>query len=138
VSTYLSRTTVSYQSESRPWLLGQEGTKPGDNPTATLDVSAFTAGTHYPNGYIPNGTVVSRLVSGLWGPFDAAAASGEHGILFGSIVIPDLANLAQDAAGALVRNNANVDFNRLPAGGRPTLAALRTALPRVQVDDVTP
>jgi hypothetical protein len=138
VATFLSRTTVSYQSESRPWLLGQEGTKPGDNPTATLDISAFTAGTHYPNGYIPNGTMVSRLAGGLWGPFDAAAASAEHGILFGSITIPNLADLTQDAAGALVRNNANVDWNRLPAGGRPTLAAARTALPRIQFDDVTP
>jgi hypothetical protein len=138
VATFLTRTTTTYQSESRPWLLGQEGTKPGDNPTATLDISAFTAGTHYPNGYIPNGTVVSRLVSGLWGPFDNVAASGEHGILYGSITIPNLADLTQDAAGALVRNNANVDFNRLPTGGRPTLAQARTQMPRIQFDDVTP
>lgn len=138
MATFLSRTTTTYQSESRPWLLGQEGTKPGDNPTATLDISAFTAGTHYPNGFIPNGTMVSRLVSGLWGPFDAAAASNEHGILFGSITIPNLADLTQDAAGALVRNNANVDYNRLPAGGRGTLAQARTALPHIQFDDVTP
>ena len=138
MATYLSRTTVSYQSESRPWLLGLQGTKSGDNPTATLDISAFTAGGYYPNGYIENGTVVSRLASGLWGPFDAAAASGEHGILFGSVVVPNLADLTQDAAGALVRNNANVDYNRLPATGKPTLAAIRTALPRIQFDDVTP
>jgi hypothetical protein len=129
VATFLSRTTTTYQSESRPWLLGLEGTKPGDNPTATLDISAFTAGTHYPNGYIPNGTVVSRLVSGLWGPFDNAAASGEHGILFGSITIPNLADLTQDAAGALVR---------LPTGGRPTLAQAKTQMPHIRFDDVTP
>jgi hypothetical protein len=138
VSTYLGRTTTTYQAEKRGWLLGLEGTAPGDNPTATLDVSAFTAGTHYPNGYIPSGTVVSRLASGLWGPFDNVAASGEHGILFGSVTIPNLADLTQDVAGALVRNNANVDFNRLPAGGKPTLTQCRTQMPRIQFDDVTP
>lgn len=138
MSTYLGRTTTTYQTEKRPWLLGLEGTKPGDNPTVTLDVSAFTAGTHYPNGYIPSGTVVSRLASGLWGPFDAAAVSATHGILFGSVTIPNLADLTQDVAGAVVRNNANVDWNRLPTGGRPTVAALRTALPLIDVNDVTP
>lgn len=138
MSTYLGRTTTTYQTEKRGWLLGLEGTKPGDNPTATLDVSAFTAGTHYPNGYIPSGTCVSRLASGLWGPFNAAEASGIHGILFGSVTPPDLTDLTKDVAGAVVRNNANVDYNRLPAGGRPTIAALRTALPLIDITDVTP
>lgn len=138
MSTYLGRTTTTYQQEKRGWLIGLEGTKPGDNPTATLDVSAFTAGTHYPNGFIPSGTVVSRLVSGLWGPFDNAAASGEHGIVFGSTTIPDLADNSKDVATALVRNNANVDFNRLPTGGRPTLAQAKAQMPRIQFDDVTP
>jgi hypothetical protein len=138
VSTYLSRTTTSYQSEDRRWLLGLEGTRGGDNPSATLDVSAFTAGTHYPNGFIPSGTMVSRLAGGLWGPFDAAAASGEHGIVFASTTVPNPADTTQDVATALVRNNANVDYNKLPAGGRGTLAQARTALPRIQFDDVTP
>lgn len=138
MSTYLYRKTRSYVSDSRNWLLGPSGTGPGDNPSATLDVSAFTAGTHYPNGYIPSGTAVSRLASGLWGPFDAAAASGEHGLLFSFVQVPNPADTTQDVAGALVRNNANVDYNKLPTGGRPTIAALRTALPRVQIDDVTP
>ena len=138
MSTYLARTTTSYQVENRPWLLGLEGTQPGQNPSATLDVSAFTAGTHYPNGFIPSGTVVSKLANGLWGPFDAAAASGEHGILFGSCRVPNLADLTQDVAGALVTSFASVDWNRLPAGGRPTLAAARTAMPRVDFASVTP
>jgi hypothetical protein len=27
-----------------------------DTLTCTIDISAFTAGTHYPNGYLPSGT----------------------------------------------------------------------------------
>lgn len=139
MSTYLNRKTRSYVSDSRNWLLGPSGTGPGDNPSATFDVSAFdAAGLVNEHGFIPSGTAVSRQADGLWGPFDAAAVSGEHGLLFSFVVVPDPADLTQDVAGALVRNNANVDYNKLPAAGRPTLAALRTALPRVQIDDVTP
>lgn len=139
MSTYLAKTSASYQTERRNWLLGLEGTQPGQNPTATLDVSDFSpSSTFYPNGFIPSGTVCSRLASGLWGKFDAAAASGVHGILFGSITVPNPADTTQDVAGAMVVSFASIDYNKLPTGGRPTISALRTALPRLDVTDVTP
>lgn len=42
--------------------------------TEQLDVSAFTAGTHYPNGYIPSGTPVAK-VGGLLVPYTSAEAT---------------------------------------------------------------
>lgn len=62
--------TTSYQVEKRSWLLSQHGTDPGTTPSITLDVSAFTAGVHYPNGYIPSGTALARITAtGLYGPY---------------------------------------------------------------------
>lgn len=42
--------------------------------TEILDVSAFTAGTHYPNGYIPSGMPVAK-VGGVLVPYDATEAT---------------------------------------------------------------
>lgn len=42
--------------------------------TEQLDISAFTAGTHYPNGYIPSGTPVAK-VGGLLVPYTSAEAT---------------------------------------------------------------
>lgn len=51
--------------------------------TETLDVSAFTAGTHYPNGYIPSGTPVAK-VGGLLVPYDSTEATTTNaGVLAG-------------------------------------------------------
>jgi hypothetical protein len=62
--------TTSYQVEKRSWLLSQHGTDPGTTPSITLDVSAFTAGIHYPNGYIPSGTALAKIAAnGLYGPY---------------------------------------------------------------------
>ncbi|WP_394620942.1 hypothetical protein JNUCC0626_18160 [Lentzea sp. JNUCC 0626] len=110
-----------FQSEDRSWLAGPHGTEPGTTPTVTLDVSAFPAG----NGYIRSGTPISKLASGLWGPFDAAAASGQHGLLFGS-----LRNDQGDVAGAAVVH-AFVYASKLPGGTPANLAALKTALPLI-------
>lgn len=117
------RQHAAVQSEDRSWLAGPHGTEPGTTPSVTLDVSAFPAG----NGYIPSGTAISQLASGLWGPFDPAAASGEHGILFGS-----LRNDQGDVGGARVIH-AFVYYSKLPATGRPTKAQLKTALPLIHV-----
>jgi hypothetical protein len=42
--------------------------------TETVDISAFTAGTHYPLGYIPSGFPVAK-VGGLLVPFDSTVGT---------------------------------------------------------------
>lgn len=77
--TNISVTKTSYQTENRSWLASTHGTEPGANPSVTLDVSKFTAGTHYPNGYIPSGMVLGKVTAtGLYGPYDNAAADGRQ------------------------------------------------------------
>lgn len=53
--------------EDRSWLGSAHGTE--STVTITLDLSAFTSGTHYPNNYIPSGIVLARLDTGLYGPY---------------------------------------------------------------------
>lgn len=53
--------------------------------TESVNLSAFTAGTHYPNGYIPSGFPVAK-VSGLLVPYDPTAGTTTGaGILAGHI-----------------------------------------------------
>lgn len=135
MSTGISVTSTSYNVEKRSWLLGLHGTDPGANPTATLDVSTFTSGTHYPNGYIPSGTMVSRLASGLWTFFDTTNGL-EHGLTF-SIVKVNAADLTQDFATGIVQHGF-VDYNKLPTGGRAVIATARTNMPLINFTLVTP
>lgn len=73
MSTDISMQTTSYQVADRRWLLAEPDVKFNE----TLDISKFTSGTHYPNGYIPSGTVVGRVTAtGLVGPYLDAASDG--------------------------------------------------------------
>lgn len=68
--TDISVMRTDYQTEKRDWLLGPHGTDAGATPSIVLDVSAFTANVHYPNGYIPSGTNLAKITaSGLYGPY---------------------------------------------------------------------
>ena len=54
--------------------------------TVPVNVAAFTAGTHYPNGYLPSGTPCA-LVAGKLEPYDSAEATVTgRGILAGFIL----------------------------------------------------
>jgi len=54
--------------------------------TELVNLSAFTAGTHYPNGFIPSGTPVAK-VAGLLVPYTSAEATTTGaGILAGHIL----------------------------------------------------
>lgn len=84
----MSIETTEFVAEDRSWDLGPHGNDPGSNPNAALLVSLFTAGTHYPKGFIPSGTLLGKVTAtGLYGPFDPAATDGRQvaaGHLFAS------------------------------------------------------
>lgn len=114
------RKTGPYRVEDRSWLGSAHGTTA--TRTVTIDVSAFTPATHYPNGYIASGTVVSRIDgSGLWGPYVAGSAS--TGVLFNSTPVraggPDV--------GAPVLEHGVIYVPNLPANSGLSPAA-RTEL----------
>lgn len=113
MTTDISVTKTDFQVEKRSWLLGPTGTLPGETPSITLDLSKFAA-DRYPNGYIPSGTVLGRITaSGLYGPYDNAAADGTEvakGLLFGSLRVTTPAG---KVGGALLKRG-DVDKTKLP------------------------
>lgn len=59
----------------KTWAASREGFDTAGS--GTLDVAAFDAETHYPNGYIPSGTPVAKAEDGLWVPLSAGDAEAE-------------------------------------------------------------
>lgn len=110
--------STQYQVEDRSWLLSELGTTPGENPTVVLDVTKFTAGTHFPNGYIPSGTALGKVTaSGLYGPYLDAASDGTQTaveILYASVrVVRQDGSTPAKVAGAGV-HRGEVDPAKLP------------------------
>lgn len=116
----ISVRSTTYGVEDRSWLGSAHGTEA--TRTVTLDVSAFTAGTHYPDGYIPSGVVLGRITaSGLYGPYDNAAADGRQtaaGFLFNSTAVNGTADL-----GAPLLEHGMVIQDKLPSNSGYDAAA---------------
>ncbi|NUO57319.1 MAG: head decoration protein [Hamadaea sp.] len=106
--TDISVSSTAYQVEDRSWLMSQWGQGPGENPSIVLDVSAFTAGTHYPNGYIKSGEPLGKITASsttkvtVVGPYDDTATDGRQtciGFLHSAVKVPAS---GADPGGALV------------------------------------
>lgn len=69
----------SFGGGDQSWLGSAHGI--GNCRTGTLDVSAFTKATHYPNGYIPSGTAVNVADEGAITPY-VDGAGAKLGFLF--------------------------------------------------------
>lgn len=75
--------TETIGAGDQSWLGSSHGIR--ECRTEQLNVSAFTAGTHYPNGYIPSGTPVAK-VGGLLVPYDSTEATTTNaGVLAGHL-----------------------------------------------------
>lgn len=114
-----------YGGENRAWLGTQHGTQ--SNRSITLDVAAFTAETHFPDGVIPSGILLAKITaSGLYGPYDATATDGRAtpaGHLFDSVPV----KAGATRLGAPLYWHGAVVESRLPAGAGVDAAA-KTAL----------
>lgn len=69
--------TETLGAGDQSWMASTEGKC--EAPTGTLDLSAFTANTHYPDGYIMSGIPLGLIASSkLYAPFDTSETNGQE------------------------------------------------------------
>lgn len=107
----------AHQVDNRSWLIGTHGADL--TPSVTLDISKFTKSTHYPNGYIPSGTLLGKVTAtGLYGPYDDALANGQEvaaGILFSFVRAIDEVGTTLTKVGGAIFVHGAVKEAKLPA-----------------------
>ncbi|WP_280448494.1 potassium transporter [Nocardia brasiliensis] len=120
----LTLKTETFGQDSHDWLASAHGTDAGR--TITLDLTTFTAGTHYPDGWLKSGFALKKLGSGKYGLFSAGDESGAviAGHLLTAVKVP---TGATKVAGSLMWHGA-VIASKLPhtvnAAGQATAKAV--------------
>ena len=110
------------------WLDSTHGI--GNARTVTIDISAFTAGTHYPNGYIPSGTPVALVSAGIVGPYTVAEGTTTGlGVLAGHILTDVAVNGTDDFAAPMI-SHGRVNVAKVPYASfaAPIAAAKRASV----------
>lgn len=123
--------TESFNAADLSWLASGHGIWNGR--TETVDISAFTAATHYADGVLPSGAPVA-LVGGVLVPYDKLEATVTGaGILAGfllnayQITTPGASVTGPDFAAALL-DHGRIKSSRVPhAFVAPVAAAKRAA-----------
>lgn len=101
------------------WLGSNHGIR--NARTEILDISAFTAATHYPNGYIPSGLPVAK-VGGVLVPYDATEATVTGAGVLAGFVLTDIPLGVTPGATAVATEDFNVpllDHGRVKTGKLP-------------------
>lgn len=122
----LSTRSEVFKADDQSWLGSAHGTDSARS--ITLDTSAFTAATHYPDGFFPSGTPLGEITAtGLYGPWTDAAVDGT-GVLAGFLLTPVRAPLdnAVDVQGALL-DHGRVVTDNLPIAVTPSAVAADVA-----------
>ena len=107
-----------YKSENigagdQSWLGSSHGI--GNCRTELLDISTFTAGTHYPNGYIPSGTPVAK-VGGVLVPYTSAEATTSGAGVLAGFLFTDQAVVGTSDFAVPVLDHGRVKSAKVPAG----------------------
>ena len=102
----------SFGGGDQSWLGSAHGI--ANCRTETINGSAFTAGTHYPDGYIPSGFPVAK-VNGLLVPYNAAGADGSQNIA--GHIFTDQAVVGTGNLPAPLLDHGRVKTARVPLAG---------------------
>ena len=98
--------------------------------TEVLDISAFTSGTHYPNGYIPSGTPLAK-VGGLMVPYTSAEGTTTGAGVLAGFLFTDQPVVGTTDFGVPVLDHGRVKTAKVPQGTdaftAPVAAAKRAA-----------
>ncbi|UUG69967.1 LamD-like capsid decoration protein [Arthrobacter phage Bauer] len=123
--------TETFGSGDQSWLGSEHGIS--NARTETLDISAFTAGTHYPDGYIRSGQTVAK-VGGMLVPYDATEGTVTGaGIIAGHVLFDAKVSGAADFPVALI-DHGRVIASKVPGGfTKPAAAAKLSATTIVYV-----
>lgn len=136
--TDIGLTTVSEQAEDLSWnLTPPHGEFRG---YATLDTSLFNA-SHYPNGFIPAGTVLAiKTTGGKAAPYLDSLSDGTQtavGILSASVQVKNPDGSLKSLLGVAYMTHGKVSVARLPWTSAQTAggfidAAGKVDLPRIE------
>lgn len=109
--------TETFGSGDQSWLGSTHGI--GNARTSVIDVSAFTAATHYPDGYIRSGTEVNAANESAVTPYTGAA--GEQ---LGYVLTDQRVVGSQDFDAPILRhgiiNISNLPIDHVEASGAST------------------
>lgn len=110
----LSMRTETFGQEDQSWLGSAHGTDMARS--ITLDVSAFTANTHYPQGFLLSGLPLGKITAtGKYAPYVDANSDGTQtlaGFLLTAVRVNTLDNTI-DVQGALYIHGVVVE-SKLP------------------------
>lgn len=117
-------TTESFGSGDQSWLGSDHAV--GNARTEMVDVSAFTSGTHYPDGYIPSGFPVAK-VGGLLVPYDKTeGVTTGAGVLAGHILTDQRVVGVEDFPAPLI-DHGRVKTAKVPNSFVAPVAAAKAA-----------
>lgn len=124
--------TETFGGGDQSWI-GSGAPHLAEGRTEILDISTFTAGTHYPNGYIPSGLPVAK-VGGVLVPYDATEATTTNaGVLAGHVLF-DVPVVGTDDFAVALYDQGRVVTSKLPiAFTTPVAAAKRAAVAIVYI-----
>ena len=118
--------TQTFGGGNQSWL-GAGAPHVDECRTEVLDISTFTAGTHYPNGYIPSGLPVAK-VGGVLVPYDPTEATTTGaGVLAGHVLTDQPVVNAVSDFGVPLYDQGRVVSANLPITFTPPTAAAKKA-----------
>lgn len=124
----------TYGTGDMTWLASDRGLFSGR--TELLDISTFTAGTHYPNGYIPSGTPVAKS-GGVLVPYTSAEGTTTGAGVLAGHILTDQPVVGTNDFAVPVLDHGRVKTAKVPQGTdaftAPVAAAKRISVTIVYV-----